>query len=160
VAHRGLHADVSLGQSFVDYEVRGVLVVARAVLAFGVAVLTGALIGRVVPAALLGTLVFVVLIAGLGLGFDAWDHAEAVDVGNDTGALLTETLFRDPSGRLLTGAELPPDAIVGQDVIAVEYGEPGSLVGEAVAREGAIYLFLALAAVGATAVVVRRRQPA
>jgi len=120
----------------------------------------GALIGRVLPAALLATLVFVVLIAGLGLGFDAWHQAEAVDVGNDTGALLTKTLFRDQSGRLLTGEELPADAVLGQDVVAVEYGEPGSRVGDVVAREGAIYLVLALAAVGATAVVVRRRQPA
>ncbi len=155
-----LHPDVSLGQSFVDYEVRGALVVTRAILAFSVAVFVGALLGRVLPAVLLGTLLFVTLIAGLGLGFDAWNQAEAVDVGSDTGALLTKTLFRDPSGRLLTGDEVSPDAIIGQDVIAVEYGEPGSRVGEVVTREGAIHFVLALGALGATAVVVRRRQPA
>lgn len=154
-----LHPEVSLGQSFVDYQMRGALVVTRAILAFSVAVLAGALIGRVLPAVLLGTLVFVVLIAGLGLGFDAWHQAEAVDVGSDTGALLTKTLFRDASGRLLTGEEVSPDAIIGQDVIAVEYGEPGSRVGVVMAREGAISVSVGIVMIGATAAAVRGRRP-
>lgn len=69
--------DRPLGEDFTWYGRRGPLVVARGVGAMAVGVLIGAVIGRVLPAVLASAVVIGLVFAGVSLGLDQWNRAEA-----------------------------------------------------------------------------------
>lgn len=80
VAAEALHQARAAGHEpgFLRYDQRGVILPARAVLSFAVAVSIGAWIGRVLPAVLIAILVTVALILLINLGLDGLRPLDAV----------------------------------------------------------------------------------
>jgi len=72
-----IFVDRPLGEDFTWYGRRGLLVVARGLGTIALGVLVGALIGRVLPAVLAAAVVIGVVFAGVSLGLDQWNRAEA-----------------------------------------------------------------------------------
>lgn len=179
----------NLAQDFTYYGQRGWLILVRGVGALMVGMLVGAVIGRVLPAVLASALVIGLVFTGVSLATDRWNASEAITrtpmtsegdpmafdtsvltvaYGIETrdGEFLTyEEFFRrgldfqmnDEQGRVYTSQEdFEAGRFVGYETQLVI---PGSRYGEITAREGLVVATLALAMLGGTALVVRRRRP-
>lgn len=146
-----------------DIQLRGLLPAGRAALAFAAALLLGALVGRQLPAVVVGIAAVGLLVAGtMALTELMMRTNPVIDPG--PGGIITDSNFRTADGRILTEeeavSELPsPDADFWSFYTPVHVGIPGSrapLVSAAslgVASAGALILL------GMSTVVVERRRP-
>lgn len=149
---------------FQRFDQRGVLVVLRGLLCFGLAVLTGILLGRTLPALLAAAVISGIVIFGLVFGLDVWRRAESVIVETNSPAaeqVLPLAMVLDPvavldNGTVVTdrSAELPD----GESFDALRI-IPGDQYWTWIGRESAaLALCAALAGIAALA-NVRRRRP-
>lgn len=156
---------------FQDHGSRGPLVPARALAVLGLGLAMGAWIGRQLPALLLTLGATVAMGVTLSLLIDAQmaRDAEAVPMLAMQEAGITKVYgsgFRkDATGKVVGYDEYyaRPDAILVDDPpgwTPVVFGVPGSRYGDIVVRESAILSAVAVGAVGAGLVVIRRRRPA
>jgi hypothetical protein len=180
-----MRPDIDLAQDFNFHGDRGPLIVGRAILGLGAGVLVGALVGRQLPALLLGVFVVGGLYAASWAGFPLWYHGEAeVRSMNEWlgGPLWIESGIELTSGERLTWAEIyggggapletyqaedgthyasQADAEAGRNPIGRDYVLiiPGERYNEIVARETGVFAGAGLLLVGGAAAVTRRRRP-
>jgi hypothetical protein len=178
--------DVDLSQDFNFHGNRGPLIVGRAMLGLGAGVLVGALLGRQLPALLLGVFVVGGLYWASWVSFPLWYHGEAeVRAVNEWlgGPLWIESGIELTSGERVTMAEFygdggPPleayqaedgtyyanraDAEAARNPIGRDYILiiPGARYNEIVARETAAFTGASMLLIGGAAAVTRRRRPA
>ena len=158
--------------TFDQFGLRGAVLAARVVFVFAIGVAMGALVGRTLPALLLGTVLAWVAVTGGSHVRGKWLATEAVSVDDPTGgslrgALYDDQLLRDPSGRVMTWDELsaqtPPDT--NQDVwppegwTFVSLVVPGERYPSVAAREVAALGLATLVFLGIGGVAVQRRRP-
>jgi hypothetical protein len=163
-AHPGITPDASLS----GFGARGVSVVVRGIFVYSVAVLVGAIVGRVLPAFLVAAAVVVPLtFFGIGLGTLGMipQALEVSSSGRISGEpLVLDELYRAPDGALVTWEEAaafaPPDVDVGEWVYdrKVAMGIPGTRYPEAQLREMAWLAALSVASSIVAVGVVRRRR--
>jgi hypothetical protein len=177
--------NIDMSQDFNLHGNRGPLIVGRAMLGLGAGVLVGALLGRQLPALLLGVFVVGGLYAASWVGFPLWYHGEAeVRRLNEWlgGPLWIESGIELTSGERMTWADIyggggPPfdtyqaedgtyyasqaDAGAGRNPIGREYILiiPGERYNEIVARETTVFTGAGLILLGGAAAVTRRRRP-
>ncbi|MGH2455081.1 MAG: hypothetical protein ACRDHD_02295 [Candidatus Limnocylindria bacterium] len=180
-----MYPAIDVSQDFFLYGNRGPLMVGRALLGLGAGVLVGAVLGRQLPALLLG----VFLIGGLYwasvVGFQRWYEAEAVTayqgewlggpiwVGSGIELASSERLswqefeaiarsdemYMGDDGSIYVSQE---DYAAGRNAVGREYVliVPGERYNQVVARETAVFASGGLILIGAAAAVTRRRRPA
>jgi len=117
-----LFPQANLSEDFTWYGRRGGLLVARGLVALGVGVLVGAILGRLLPALLAGTVVTGLVFGGLTLGMDRWNEAEALVLpyGRDiTGDLSLGERVVLADGEMMTFLEMQRRG-VGSFAIAMD----------------------------------------
>lgn len=164
------HSDIG----FDRHGVRGISLVTRSALMFAAALLLGAMIGRLLPALLIG----IVLAAGISTAFDSllsnWVESGELDQsdsilgggfplntgfeyrpadGSPMSDVEAETLYQDLYEEY--GESVDP-ALLPQEVF---YGVAGSRYAEVLVRESAAIVGATALAGGLAAVVVQRRRP-
>lgn len=163
---------------FLQHESRGVPLVMRGLVVMGLGIALGTLIGRFLPALLVGIALCVGLSVGLGMVLDRWLPSEVLagSEGPDglSNPLITDVRYRMPSGEIISAQE-------GEIIVSAAYeaafeaGEPEPdpatlpqqvFTGISAARHGDVVLreSLALGALatglfGVATVVVGRRRP-
>lgn len=183
-----MRPDITTSQSFEFHGNRGPLIVGRAMLGLGAGALVGAIVGRQLPALLLGVLVVGGLYAASWAGFPLWYRGEAEVRGIDEwlgSPIWIESGIELASGERLTLGEVyaggeaaswsesfmaedgthyasQADAEAGRNPIGREYVLiiPGERYTEIVARETAVFAAAGLLLLGGAAAVTRRRRPA
>jgi hypothetical protein len=156
---------VPINASLTNYEIRGWLVPARALVGFAAGVLAGAVLGRSLPGLLAGFVIGAVLVAGVIPLADGWNQANQVVVTGDRGALDLGLGLRDrSSGEYLTYAEgeaiiWPGDPKFYERFEEVNLGVPGADSALVVGREIAVHGLEVLVLLGASTIVVNRRRP-
>ena len=170
-----------LDRDFAWYGRRGGLIVVRGLASFGVGVLIGAWLGRVMPALLVGIAATVLIFSGISLGMDRWIEGDATvsAYGSpDSGGRYLGQRVLLPNGELIDYGELQrrglsfeaiqddliyarpedvghPERVVGRDRQLLV---PGKLYTQVVLREaGVVGGAAVLLALAATFVVSRRR---
>lgn len=93
-----------LSRSFHFEGNRGVIIVARGILALGIGLLVGAVLGRQLPALLLGLIVTGLLYAAVTFAVGRWNEAEAIEAWYDQD--LGAPLFVGSGVRLASGERL------------------------------------------------------
>lgn len=182
-----MRPDVDLSRDFSFHGERGPLIVARAVLGLGAGVLVGAIVGRQLPALLLGVFVVGGLYAASWAAFPVWYHGEAEvrRIGDWLGSpLWIESGIELASGERMTWAEVygGKDAVQLNESFMAEDGTyyaseadaqaernalgreyiliiPEERYIEIVARETAVFAGAGLALIAGAAAVTRRRRP-
>jgi hypothetical protein len=171
-----------LDRDFAWYGRRGGLLVVRGLASFGIGVLVGAWLGRVMPALLVGIVATVLIFSGISLGMDRWIEGDATVAaygGPDEGGRYLGQRVLLPNGELIDYGELQrrglsfeamqddliyakpedvghPERVIGRDRQLLV---PGKLYSQVVLREaGVVGGTAALLALAATW-VVRRRRP-
>ena len=106
-------------RSFDGFGSRGVVLAARVAFVFAIAVASGAVVGRSLPAILVAIVVAAIAISGGSWVHARWIASEAVLIVDETGvgipgALFVDQRLRDPAGRILTWdeayAQMPADS--------------------------------------------------
>jgi hypothetical protein len=177
--------DVDLSKDFNLHGNRGPLIIGRAMLGLGAGVLVGALVGRQLPALLLGMFVVGGLYAASSAVLPLWYRGEAEVASMNEylgGPLWLESGIELTSGERMTWAELYgsgrapletyqsedgtyyaslADANAERDPLGREYIliVPGERYNDIVLRETAVVTAAGLILIGAAAVVTRRRRP-
>ncbi len=179
--------DITTSESFEHYGNRGPLIMGRAMLGLGAGVLVGALVGRQLPALLLGVLLVGGLYAASWAGLPLWYHGEAEvrRVGEWLGSpLWIESGIELASGERVTLGEIyggesagqwlesfmaedgtyyasAADAEAERDPLGRDYILiiPEERYNEIVARETAVFTGAGLLLIGGAAAVTRRRRP-
>jgi ABC-type transport system involved in multi-copper enzyme maturation permease subunit len=162
---------------FVQFEARGVPLVMRTALTFLAGVTIGAVVGRLLPALLLGIGLSVVVSVGLAFALPHWVPSTLLpDLEDDPaaaigGRLHTAIQYRLPNGDVVSadegeafaetvyqaaGSEEPDPASL--PVMIIE-GVSGDRYGEVVVRESLALGVLAAVLAGTAAFVVERRRP-
>jgi hypothetical protein len=163
---------------FVQHEARGLPLVMRAMVVLALGVALGALIGRFLPALLVGIVLCVGMSVALGSALDHWLPSQVLSENEAPGGLtnpaVTDVRYRMPDGQIVSAQE-------GETIISAAYdraaaaGEPepdpatlphevytgisAARHGEVVLRESLALGALALGLLGVAVVVVRRRRP-
>jgi ABC-type transport system involved in multi-copper enzyme maturation permease subunit len=165
--------------NFDDASLHGLILLAKGLAAYGVALAVGALLGRTLPAVILATAVIWIGLAGTGtVARSLWMRAEgpnhivAADPNGNVlafpGGYITGGGLRTTDGRILTdeegyglvpAGEQDPDAWVASHLTRLYWGVPGDLFPAWDAAETAGYAVVGLLGVGAACLVVRRRRP-
>lgn len=165
---QSLLPDVDTTYSYIFADSRGAIVAARALAAFGVGALAGAVTGRALPGLLLAMLGAALLFVGLQILDESRLLADAVPLPDDpsrpTQSLILETRFALPDGRIVdweTAVALINDPNrAPEDVYPVRLiGVPAQLAPEKRAGEIAVILLSGVTCVGAATLVVDRRRP-
>ena len=170
---------VDPAKSFLDDNYRGPILVVRGIATFSVAVLAGLVLGRQLPALIVGFGASVIIVLGGLAVMDRWyDWTAVYEVavpGNQSYAgHIMNLLRRAPDGRVLTdeeaGAlappnpELPPGGIDGtwldEHFEQVWLLVPGDRYPDAVAVHSGLLLTAGTLAAFTSLVLVRRRRPA
>lgn len=150
---------------FQHHDQRGVLVVVRGILAFGLGLLVGTLLGRVLPAILLGLALSAVMIGGTTLALDQWRQQDADLVRVEAvgpGTPYVNGMMLGPAAVLPDGTvtrernvdKIPLDADLGW-VLVIPVGAYPTWI----AREAAITLGATAIAFITTIVILRHRRP-
>jgi hypothetical protein len=160
---------VDPANAFLQFGSRGAVLGARVVFVFATGVLVGSLLGRVLPAVIVGGLVAIVGLVGGSWVHERWIRSEAVvlpEAGpND---LYVDQRFRLPDGRLVGWDEVeqhdPPPTDpnfegVWPTLPEVAIAVPGTRYVEVQLREIAALAGGSLLALVAAALVVQRRRP-
>lgn len=166
--HGAMHP--SRAPSFDLIDQRGAILAARSLAVFGLAVLVGAVSGRVLPALIIGGALSVVLIGGMNAVMSAWatGHSLVLSTEEVDTSRVTSTMFRDvSSGRLLTAAEVdsitpPPgsaDDWAAINFIPVPFGVPAAAAADYTRTESALFLALAAVAAVSTMSMIEARTP-
>lgn len=117
---------------------RGVIIIARGILALGVGVLVGAVLGRQLPALLLGLMVTGLLYAAVTFAVGRWNETDAIETwyGEDLGA----PLFVDSGVRLVSGERVSMGEFygAGSEVYQSEDGQLFATAADAEARRDPI----------------------
>lgn len=168
------HTDIG----FVQYEGRGLPLVMRTALIFAVAVVTGAVIGRVLPALLVGIGLSAVVIVALAIALPHWvPSVEIAGLEEDPGAYIgarlhTEIAYRVPDGGLVSAevgeamteeayAAAAPDEPDPQTLPQmVIFGVAADRYWEVVLREWAALGLASIGLLGMAALVLERRRAA
>jgi hypothetical protein len=165
--------------AFEDIGVHGPLLVGRMLGTFGLGLLVGAVVGRSLPALVVGIVLSAGLLSAVGLTRDAWVAAqERALIGDSHTSLITGWVWRATDGSLLDDATakalVPPEVSAldhpVQPTYSIEWLEAAGyeLLPVGVTQEVALgwvpmetffYLGLGVAAFGATVLVVARRRP-
>lgn len=157
--------------AFAQFGFRGVVLAARAVFVLALAVFVGTVMGRALPALLVGAIVAAVGIAGGMQVHDQILRSEAVIIEEaqaQAGDYYIDQQFRLPDGRLIGWEEVeaydPPPTdpnFTGEwpTLPTVNVGVPGSRYREVELRELGVLAGGSLVLLFATAVVVQRRRP-
>jgi hypothetical protein len=183
VVAQSIQPSSNLAADFTWYGRRGGLLVMRGMLALGIGLAIGAILGRQLPALLVAIFAAVAIFTAVSLGMDRWLEADAlptpfgVEIG---GTLRVGDRVELPSGKLVSFADLDPDqgyniAIgpdgiiytsfdekgVGSDPIglAVSLIVPGKFYPTFVLRESAVLGGAVLLVAGLAFGVVQRRRP-
>jgi hypothetical protein len=183
VVAQAIQPDHNLAADFQWYGRRGGLLAMRGLLALGIGLAIGAMLGRQLPALLVAIFATVAIFTAVSLGIDRWLEVDTVptpygvEIG---GALRVGDRVELPGGKLVSFADLDPDEGynigigpdgiiytsfdengVGSDPIgrAVSLIVPGNLYPTFVLRESAVLGGLAVLLVGLAFVVVQRRRP-
>lgn len=181
-----MRPDIDMSQDFHFHGNRGPLIVGRAMLGLGAGVLVGALIGKQLPALLVGMIVVGALYAASLAGLPRWYETEAVVASMNEylgGPLWIDSGIELTSGERLSWAEVfgggdtrfmdtyqAEDGAyyasqadlearrnpIGRDYILII---PGERYNEIVVRETAVFTVAGLVLVGGAAAVTRRRRP-
>jgi hypothetical protein len=151
---------------------RGGPVVARAFAALAVGVLTGALIGRTLPAFIVAGLVSLVLVASMGTAKDAWVSAQPTVVLDNFGhgyAQIIGSAYIAPDGRQIAVAEAEALVPAGEDepdVWLEDHGYRAVDLGNTQAQalgwetyELTAFMGIGIAALVLAVVTVDRRRP-
>jgi hypothetical protein len=171
-----------LDRDFAWYGRRGGLIVVRGLASFGIGVLVGTWLGRVMPALLVGIAATVLIFSGISLGMDRWLEGDAIVTAYgspDEGGRYMGQRVLLPNGELIDYGELNrrglsveaiqddlmyakpedighPERVIGRDRQLLV---PGKLYSQVVVREaGVVGGAAALLALAATW-LVRRRRP-
>lgn len=169
-----IQPDVSPFVSFNDATIRGPVLVARGLLTLGIGVLAGALIGRQLPAVIVGGLLAIgamtIIPAGVHQYVETLTEWRTAD-GTTSGDMSIDTGFRDKaSGAFIDNATAYstapalPDGGVDDEWVWTHY-EPAALVvpgaryPQVTAVETAATAGLGIAALGLGGLVVSRRRP-
>ena len=166
-------------KSFLDDNYRGPILIVRGIVTFSVAVLAGLLLGRQLPALIVGFGASVIIVLGGLAMMDRWYDWSAVyeiadSAKNGYADHVMDLLRRAPDGRVLTdeeaGAlappnpELPPGGIDGtwldEHFVQVWLLVPGDRYPDAVVVHSGLLLTAGTLAAFASLVLVRRRRPA
>jgi hypothetical protein len=163
VFERARHIPPILGDSVLDYQVRGLPVVARSFLAFATALLVGSAIGRTLPTLLVALPAFVAILLLIELGLGAWQMGELQPISGPGDQYVQEG-YRDRDGRILTSAEafsiLPgDDPAFRERFTAVSLGWPGARSSDFILRETVAYGAVTGFLIALTVSVVDRRRP-
>lgn len=163
---------------FLNHESRGLPLVMRAMVVLALGVALGALIGRFLPALLVGIALCVGMSFMLGAALDHWLPSQVLVLAeNDVGLTnpaITDVRYQTPDGRIISAQE-------GEIIVSAAYeraaqaGEPepdpatlphevftgisAARHGEVVLRESLALGALTLGLLGFAAVVVRSRRP-
>ncbi len=160
---------VDPANAFAQFGSRGAVLAARVAFVFSIGVLVGSVLGRMLPAVILGGLIAIVGLVGGTWVHERWIRSEAVVMdGAGLNDLYVDERFRTPSGELVGWDEVerydPPPSDPNFDGIwptlpQVVIGVPGTRYGEIQLREIAALAGGSLAALLAAAIVVQRRRP-
>jgi hypothetical protein len=161
----------------IDYGLRGPLVVLRGLAAFAIGTLVGLVMGRVLPALLVGGVAVILMWNLLGTWmYSGWPPAEEVVCRPDQYCIdYGERVFVDDAGVRHTFDEVV--ALAPMDPAKVDDGSefaewlennfealsvaiPGEKLGFLVVREGAALALLTVGLLGASIVAIERRRPA
>lgn len=171
-----------------DLGLHGPLVVFRAFAAFGLGLMLGALLGRALPAFVLGGLLSLAIVVGVGVAREMWlANLDAVVIGGasetgevytDPGATITAWAWRAPDGQLISDDEalnLVPSDVQAQDDPEQPTDSTGWLqengyelialgLTDAMALgwepyDASFFTLAGLAAIGGTVTLVNRRRP-
>jgi hypothetical protein len=155
---------VPIEASLVDFQLRGPLLAARALLAFAASVLVGAVVGRLLPSLLLSIVVSGALIAGSMWLAQSFAMREPV-AEPGPGGLLVGSLYRAPNGEVLDGTQAVErmeefgDGELFEVYEIIDLGVPGSRsIAIVTTVLGAITVVI-LALGGMTLATVNRRRP-
>jgi hypothetical protein len=110
-----------LGRSFHFEGNRGVIIVARGILALGVGVLVGAMLGRQLPALLLGLIVTGLLYGAVTIAVGRWNEADAIETWYDRD--LGAPLFVGSGVKLASGERLSMGEFYGDGSEAFQSGD-------------------------------------
>lgn len=117
-----------LSRSFFFEGNRGVIIVARGILALGIGVLVGAILGKQLPALLLGLIVIGLLYGAVTFVLHRWNEAEGVEAWYDQD--LGAPLFVGSGVRLASGERLSMGEFYGSGNEAFQ-GDDGQLYASA-----------------------------
>jgi hypothetical protein len=157
--------------AFAQFGFRGVILAARVVFVLALAVFVGTVMGRALPALIVGGIIAAVGITGGSEIHGRILRSEAViieDAQAQVGDLYVDQQFRLPDGRLIGWEEVerydPPPTdpnFTGQwpTLPTVNLGVPGSRYREVELREVGALAGGSLVLLLATAMVIRRRRP-
>ena len=160
---------------FDSHGTRGISLVTRATLMLAATMLLGAVIGRLLPALLIGIGLSVAVSASLGAALPGWVPSTEL-TGPETevfgpGPLRTGAQYRLADGRLISaqdgeilvqelyeqnGGEEPDPSLLPQQVM---YGIASERYGEVLVRESAAVLGVTVLAGALAVIVVQRRRP-
>jgi hypothetical protein len=158
--------------AYSDLDLHGLPVVARAFAALGIGLLVGALIGRTLPAFIVGVVLSLVVAYGAGSLQSMWLDGQrpvVIDEAGGGGGMFTGQTWLGPDGAQVTWEQVTslvpagvtePDAwLTDHGYRLVEIGIPGAVVLQLVPYEAAGFGLLGLASLSAGAVIVNRRRP-
>jgi hypothetical protein len=157
------HVPLLPGDSLVDHQLRGLVIVGRALCAFAVGVFAGAVVGRGLPGFLLALILAGPVLLGLELGLQAWRDGEA-EPTETPGSLYVSQAYQDHDGLTMSPAEaaaiLPlDDPSFPERFTIVILGIPPWRGAEIVIRELGAYVIVAGVIVALAGGVVDRRRP-
>jgi hypothetical protein len=166
---------VDPGSSFSDAGVRGPVFVLRGVMAFAVGVISGAIVGRQIPALIIAIAMSLAVLVGFEVGVTRWEHSLAewrpaasfdinpADLQFDqqyrdraTGAIVDTNAVMATAPQVNGGAD---SAWIDDHYVPVSLGLLGSQYGVVVAGETAALGGLSLLGLGLGLMVVNRRRP-
>jgi ABC-type transport system involved in multi-copper enzyme maturation permease subunit len=168
--------------NFDDASLHGLILVAKGLAAYGVALAVGALLGRTLPAVILATAVIWIGLAGTGtvarslwMGAEAPNHIVVADPNGDVlafpGGYIRGGGWRTADGRVITdpsdpaasgiipAGEQDPYAWLDAHLTRIYWGVPGDLFPAWDAAETAGYAVVGVLGVGAAFLILRGRRP-
>ena len=160
------------GRGFANYASHGPLIAARGLAMFGIGLMSGLLVGRVLPAILVAVFIAVVVFGAIEYGRGELMRAEAtwVEATYDGSiAMVYGSAYRsDATGEHLTDQEVyeaypeefgPQGHGIPPGMTQLLLATPADRYPAFVARESGVLLLVGVVAAGVTAVVVRVRRP-
>jgi hypothetical protein len=158
--------DLDLGRAFVAFGFRGLLVASRSIFIFAVGLAAGAIVGRSLPAIIVGAVIAYIGLAGGEAVHQRILTAEAVVIGAEQGSpgdMHIAQRFRLPDGSLVGYEHFndrePFDAEGNPLYPMVMIGVPGDRYREVELREALVLASGSLAGLLIAGIIVTRRRP-
>jgi hypothetical protein len=158
--------------AYSDLDLHGLPVVARAFAALGIGLLVGALVGRTLPAFIVGAVLSLGVVYGAGSLQSTWldgQQTVVIDEPGGGGGMFTGQTWLGPDGAQVPDEEVtsavpagvtePDTWLLDHGYRLVEIGIPGAVVLQWVPYEAIGFGLVGLGSLLAGAVVVNRRRP-